>query len=64
MEYKARTGRLRGKHLDTGFYEDQTWRALTKAWLAYIIISFKHDDWDRRKYYAAIIQKLEGESPG
>jgi len=60
LEYKARTGRLRGKLLDSGFYEDQTWGALNKAWLAYTI-SCKHDDWDRRKYYAAVIQKLEGE---
>jgi hypothetical protein len=60
LEYKARTGRLRGKLLDSGFYEDQTYGALQKAWLAYTI-SCKHDDWDRRKYYAAVIQKLEGE---
>lgn len=25
------------------------------------IISCKHDDWDRRNYYAVVIQKLEGE---
>jgi len=60
LEYKARTGRLRGKMLDSGFFEDQTWGALLKAWLAYTI-SCKHDDWERRKYYAAVIQKLEGE---
>lgn len=60
MEYKARTGRLRGKLLDSGFYEDQTWGALTKAWLAYTI-SCKHDDWEKRKYYAAVITKLERE---
>ena len=35
-------------------------RWLGKAWLGYII-SFKHDDWERRKYYAAVIQKLEAE---
>jgi len=60
MEYKARTGRLRGRLLDSGFYEDQTYGGLIKAWLAYTI-SCKHDDWDRRKYYAAVIQRLEGE---
>ena len=60
LEYKARTGRLRGKLLDSRFYEDQTYGGLYKAWLAYTI-SCKHDDWDRRKYYAAVIQKLEGE---
>ena len=34
--------------------------ALKKAWLAYTI-SCKHDDWERRSYYAAVIQKLQGE---
>lgn len=58
LEYKARTGRL--KMLDSGFFEDQTYGALQKAWLAYII-SCKKDDWERRKYYATVIQKLEGE---
>ncbi|MGA9169589.1 MAG: hypothetical protein WBZ20_05535 [Nitrososphaeraceae archaeon] len=47
------------KLLDTGFYQDQTRGVVTKALLAYTI-SCKHDDWDRRKYYAAVIQKLEG----
>src|SRR6266566_4905988 len=42
LEYKARRGMLRGKLLDSGFYEDQTWGALGKAWLGYII-SFKYD---------------------
>lgn len=60
LEYKTRTGRLRGKLLDSGFYEDQTYGALMKAWLAYTI-SCKHNDRERRKYYAAVIQKLEGE---
>lgn len=60
LEYKARTGRLKGKLLDSGFYEGQTYGALNKAWLAYII-SCKHDDMSRRQYYAAVIQKLERE---
>src|SRR2546428_13536030 len=60
LEYKARHGMLRGKLLYSGFYEDQTWGALQKSWLAYII-SCKHDDWERRKYYAAVINKLEVE---
>lgn len=58
LEYKARTGRLRGKMLDSGYYSDQVWGGLIKAWLAYTI-SFKHDDWEKRKYYAAVIQKLQ-----
>lgn len=33
---------------------------MAKAWLAYTI-SCKNDDWDRRCYYAIVIQKLEKE---
>lgn len=58
LEYEARTGRL--KMLESGFYDRPTWGALCKAWLAYII-SCKHEDWDKRCYYAEVIQKLEGE---
>jgi hypothetical protein len=46
--------------LDSGFYEDQTHGALQKAWVAYVI-SCKKDDPERRQYYAAVIQKLQGE---
>jgi hypothetical protein len=34
--------------------------AVEKAWVAYII-SCKKDDLERKKYYAAVIQKLEHE---
>jgi hypothetical protein len=60
LKYKARTGRLSGKMLDSGFYEDQTHGALQKAWVAYVI-SRKKDDPERKQYYAAVIQKLQGE---
>jgi hypothetical protein len=60
LEYKARTGRLRGELLDSGFYEGQTYGALNRAWFAYTI-SCKHEDWKRREYYAAVIRKLEKE---
>lgn len=49
---------LRGKMLESGFYSDQVWGGLKKGWIAYVI-SCKHDDWDRRLYYAAVINKLE-----
>jgi hypothetical protein len=60
LKYKDRTGRLRGKLLDSGFYEDQTHGALAKAWVAYVISS-KNADLERKEYYAAVIQKLEHE---
>jgi hypothetical protein len=46
-------GRLRGKLLDSGFFEDQTYGALAKAWLAYAI-SCKHDNSQRREYYTML----------
>ena len=59
LKYKEKTGRL-GKLLDSGFYEDQTHGALQKAWVAYMISS-KKADLERKRYYAAVIQKLEHE---
>lgn len=59
LEYKARTGTL-GRPLPSGFYKDQTWGGLLKAWVAYIISDI-HDDHDRKKYYSAVINKLQGE---
>lgn len=61
LKYKARTGRLTGKLLDSGFYEDQTHGALQKSWVAYVISGKKDDDLERKEYYAAVIQKLERE---
>jgi hypothetical protein len=60
LKYKARTGRLTGKLLDSGFYEDQIHGALQKAWFAYVI-SCNKDDLERKEYYAAVIQKLQHE---
>jgi hypothetical protein len=60
LKYKARTGRLSGKMLESGFYEDQTHGALQKAWIAYVILC-KKDDFERKRYYAAVIQKLQRE---
>jgi len=33
LKYKARTGRLRGKMLDSGFYEDQTHMVELRAFM-------------------------------
>jgi hypothetical protein len=60
LKYKVRTGKLDGKVLESGFTADQTFGALSKAWVAYII-SDKQDDLERKQYYAAVIQKLQHE---
>jgi hypothetical protein len=50
----------RSKLLDSFYYENQTWGALHKAWKGYIIAKNKQE-YDRREYYAAVIQKLQSE---
>jgi hypothetical protein len=60
LKYKARTGRLSGKMLDSGFYEDQTYGALQKTWVAYVI-SCKKDDLENKQFYTAVIEKLQHE---
>jgi hypothetical protein len=39
---------------------NQTWKALSKAWLGYTIAKNKEEG-DRMKYYASVIQKLRKE---
>jgi hypothetical protein len=60
LKYKTGTGRISGKMLDSGFYEDQTHGTLHKAWVAYVI-SCKKDDLEKKQYYEAVIQKLQHE---
>jgi len=57
LKYKARTGRLRGKMLDSGFYEDQTHGALQKAWVAYVI-SCKKDDLEKKAVVCSSYSKI------
>jgi hypothetical protein len=49
-----------GKLLPSGFYDTQTWRALQKAWLGYVIAKNKGEH-DKLMHYASIIQKLQRE---
>jgi hypothetical protein len=58
MSYMINTNR--SKLLDSFYYENQTWGALHKAWKGYIIAKNKQE-YDRREYYAAVIQKLQSE---
>ncbi|MDQ6667772.1 MAG: hypothetical protein M3Y53_06040 [Thermoproteota archaeon] len=46
--------------LKSGFYDTQTWGALDKAWLGYTIAKNEGQP-EGMVYYAAVIQKLEGE---
>jgi hypothetical protein len=58
LKYKSRTEKL--EYLPSGFSVDQTWGGLIKAWVA-LTISDKEGDIERKKYYAAVIQKLQNE---
>ena len=49
-----------GTLLDSGWYDTQTWGALHKAWLAYVIAKNK-GEYDRQIHYASVIQKLQKE---
>lgn len=49
-----------GKLLPSGFYDTQTWGALDKAWLGYVIAKNKGEH-DKLMHYASIIQKLQRE---
>jgi dsDNA-binding SOS-regulon protein len=44
--------------LDSGFYENQVWGALHKAWKGYIIAKTK-DEYDKMLHYADIIQECQ-----
>jgi hypothetical protein len=48
----------RSKMLDCGFYENQVWGALHKAWKGYTIAKNKGED-DKLIHYAEIIQELQ-----
>ena len=46
--------------LKSGYTINQTWKALSKAWLGDTIAKNKGED-DRKKYYASVFQKLRNE---
>jgi hypothetical protein len=59
----SRIYRIFHKHgtlLDSGWYDTQTWGALHKAWLGYVIAKNK-GEYDQQMHYASIIQKLQRE---
>ncbi|HLN35055.1 MAG TPA: hypothetical protein VK250_07205 [Nitrososphaeraceae archaeon] len=48
------------EQLPSGFFTNQTWGALNKAWVGYCIARDKFEP-DREIYYAKVIQKLQKE---
>ena len=48
----------RSKMLDSGFFENQVWGALHKAWKGYVIAKNKDED-DKMERYARIIQESQ-----
>jgi hypothetical protein len=48
----------RSKMLDSGFFENQVWSALHKAWKGYVIAKNK-DEHDKMERYADIIQECQ-----
>ena len=49
-----------GTLLNSGWYDTQTWGALHKAWIGYVIAKNKRE-YDQQMHYASIIQKLQKE---
>jgi hypothetical protein len=58
LGYMVRTNR--SQMLDSFYFENRTWGALHKAWKGYVIAKNK-DEFERMKYYAFVIQKLQKE---
>ena len=48
----------RSKMLDSGFFENQVWGALHKAWKGYVIAKNK-DEYEKMEHYARIIQESQ-----
>jgi hypothetical protein len=56
QDYMVNTGR--SKMLDSGFFENQVWGALHKAWKGYVIAKNK-DEYEKMQHYARIIQESQ-----
>jgi hypothetical protein len=48
----------RSKMLDSGFFDNQVWGALCKAWKGYVIAKNKYE-YDKMLHYARIIQECQ-----
>ena len=58
QDYMVKTGR--SKILDSGFFENQVWGGLYKAWKGYVIAKNK-DEYGNMETYARIIQENQHE---
>jgi hypothetical protein len=56
QDYMVNTGR--SKMLESGFFENEVWGALTKAWKGYVIAKNK-DEYGKMEHYARIIQESQ-----
>jgi hypothetical protein len=56
QDYMVNTGR--SKMLDSGFFENQVWGGLHKAWKGYVIAKNK-DEYEKMEHYARIIQESQ-----
>src|ERR687884_170333 len=56
QNYMISTGR--SKMLDSGFFENQVWGGLHKAWKGYVIAKNK-DEYEKMEHYARIIQESQ-----
>jgi hypothetical protein len=60
FQFEKKGQRYGYRYLDSGYFENQTWGALRKAWIGYSIANNKFE-LDKRIYYARIIRKLQRE---
>ncbi len=60
LAYYKRALKYGDRILPSGFYESQTWGALHKCWIGFVIAKEKME-WDKIDLYARRIMKLERE---
>ena len=60
LKYYKRDWKYRDHILPSGYFESQTWGALHKCWVGFVIAKEKME-WDKIDLYAKRIQNLERE---
>lgn len=60
LKYYKRGLKYGDRLLPSGYFEGQTWGALNKCWLGFVIAKEKLE-WDKIEIYAKRIKKLERE---
>jgi hypothetical protein len=59
FNYEKKAKRFNYRYLKSGYYENQVWGALHKAWLGYTIACNKWNEYNKMIYYARVIRKLQ-----